>query len=70
MAKTNNKTATNVFFTDSSLAGFLPESIVYLLCYGRLNRQRFCELPDLGKNRDAFAWPKKAVLFAPVAGVC
>jgi len=32
MATTNNKTATNVFFTDISLAGFLPLLIFYLLC--------------------------------------
>jgi hypothetical protein len=37
-AKTNKTTATNVLFTDSSLAGSLPVLIVYVQCYGRLNR--------------------------------
>jgi len=37
MARINIKTATNVFFTEISLAVLLPYSIVYVKCYGDLN---------------------------------
>jgi hypothetical protein len=46
----NNPTATNVFFTNISLADKLPYYIVYGKCYGDLNKRgdgRFL-LPGVG----------------------
>src|SRR5271157_6266875 len=40
MARIDNTTATNIFFTEISLADNLPVLIVYAECYGRLNRLR------------------------------